>query len=216
MPVAKDITGQRFSRLVVLERAGSNKDGHAVWKCLCDCGEHTWAIGKLLRTGHTRSCGCLQKEIARKNKTTHGMAAKGRGKGTAYYSWLAMRQRCEQPNHSEYRYYGARGIKVCPEWSNYQTFVKDMGERPSAKHSIERIDNDKGYEPSNCRWATATEQSYNRRSTILIEYKGEVKNALEWSKETGFSPSLIVQRHRNGWPPEKIFTTPVQIHVQTR
>jgi hypothetical protein len=150
-----DITHQRFGRLTALSVAGRYaKDGQVQWLCRCDCGNTSTINGAILRSGHTRSCGCEKGFFA------HGHARRG-GETGAYKSWKAMMARCNNPAHSRSRYYSERGITVCERWFDFANFYADMGDRPKGK-SIDRIDNSKGYEPSNCRWATQQEQILNR------------------------------------------------------
>jgi hypothetical protein len=161
------MAGKRFGRLLVLKHCGL-VGGHATWLCACDCGNRVDVPGGSLRSGLTRSCGCLRREVhaaACRRRTKHGDTAGGRI-APEYYSYTAMLSRCTNPKHDDWRHYGGRGISVCERWrESYSAFLADMGRRPTLKHSIDRINPDGAYEPSNCRWATPSEQRNNRRAT---------------------------------------------------
>ena len=157
-----DLTGQRFGRLTVLHRDGSTSCRHAAWKCQCDCGEVRTICGKHLRSGNTKSCGCLNRELLSEGlATTHGMTRHGREAGV-YGSWRSMRERCQNSNATHYAYYGGRGVTVCERWESFENFLADMGPRPEGL-SLDRINNEGNYEPGNCRWATRKQQAHNRR-----------------------------------------------------
>ncbi len=156
MPKKVDIRGQRFGRLVALSPA-PNKGAFTQWNCRCDCGNEIVTYTNGLRSGHAKSCGCLQPETAAKTNLIHGQ-----GGTPTYFSWQAMIGRCTNPKHIAYPWYGARGITVCKRWRTFANFLADMGERPKGT-TLDRKDNEKGYEPGNCRWATRIQQDANRR-----------------------------------------------------
>jgi len=163
MTARSDLSGQRFGRLAV-EAYACTRAGRAVWLCRCACGASALVRGGDLRSGNTRSCGCFaldtQRAVGRSSAargTTHG-----RSRTPQYKAWAGMLQRCSNKNARAYKYYGARGIKACPRWFRFENFLADMGERPPGK-TLDRINNDGNYEPSNCRWATPKEQQANRR-----------------------------------------------------
>lgn len=158
----KNLTNKRFGRLKVLQFVRLSESGHNFWLALCNCG-----VVKEYQQSHliwetSKSCGCLRLELSKKRPTIHGQSRKHKGK--AYGSWEAMKQRCLNTNAANYKNYGAVGIKVCKSWKvSFKKFLKDLGNRPSGKHTLDRINPYGNYEPGNCRWATAKVQSNNTR-----------------------------------------------------
>lgn len=153
--------GKRFGKLVVVAEQGVNGSRAKTWKCHCDCGKTAAVAGSKLRAGHTKSCGCLVIEKVSKLNFTHGLSS-----APEYEVWQGMWARTSNPNHASYANYGGRGIKVCERWGSFENFLADMGTRPEAVHgrySIERVNNDGNYEPSNCKWADSLEQARNKR-----------------------------------------------------
>lgn len=173
MPSYINLIGQRFGRWTVISR-GANyvfPSGSTVprFLCRCDCGNEKEIKSQTLRDGTSKSCGCLnaevRKELCIKRNTTHGAAA--HGKSAEYKTWQNMLSRCRNPNCAGYRKYGARGIKVCERWDKFEHFLADMGEKPSANSSIERINPFGGYEPSNCCWIDKSQQPFNKTNTRI-------------------------------------------------
>ena len=143
------MVGKVFHRLTVVQYAGVDKWHRALWLCKCECGNMTTVKGTHLRNGGTFSCGCWQQK--------HGLST-----SLAYSSWCSMRNRCNNPNNIGYKWYGGRGITVCGRWMEFENFSADMGERPEGL-TLERINNEEGYYPGNCKWATPKEQANNQR-----------------------------------------------------
>ncbi len=202
-----DLSSKKYGRLTVLHRAGSNKHRHILWLCKCDCGTEKVVSGVLLKRGDVHSCGCLRKEITSKKFKKHGESVQA--EHTAEYrAWRSMINRCENPRVNSYKNYGGRGIKVCTRWRHsYGAFLKNLGRKPSEAHSLDRIDVDGGYFPSNCRWSDAKQQARNRRHNFLLTYKGETKTLAAWYEEGGL-PNLVLNRLRRGWNPHDAINTP--------
>ena len=201
----EDLTGRRFGRLTVIEFAGKTKDRKTTWNCLCDCGNEKIIIGKNLKNGNTKSCGCLHAEKF-KHKTH------GKRNTRLYRIWRNMLNRCELSSSSEYHRYGGRGITVCEEWHDFKIFYDWAISHGYADDlTIDRKNVNGNYEPSNCRWATQKEQVRNTRANRFLEYNGKIQCIADWEAETGISRSLIQQRiDKLGWSVEKTLSTPVR------
>lgn len=207
-----DLKGRRFGRLSVLEKGrtiGRPGRRKLLWECVCDCGNRLSVGGTDLKSGHTRSCGCIHTEELVARSKTHGHGGE-RGKRTRTYQiWAGMKQRCLNPANPSYKDYGGRGITLCERWITFEGFLADMGECPP-NHSIDRINNNKGYQPGNCRWATPTEQVRNVRSNIVITWRGETACLSEWAIKVGLPIHTLYMRVRHGWPTEKALTEPAR------
>jgi hypothetical protein len=191
----ENFLGLVFTRLTVTGPADSSKGGQAQWTCRCLCGREVVIRALLLKTGRTQSCGCLRAEItSARSKVIHKRhGATRNGVPTPEWSaWSGMRARCNNSAHKQYGHYGGRGITVCDSWNNsFETFLSDMGPRPSPLHSIDRINNNSGYCKENCRWATRTEQNNNLRTNHLVTIKGRTQTASQWSRELGVDRSVV-------------------------
>jgi hypothetical protein len=197
----EDLTGKRFGQLMVIKLIES-KDGRIYWLCLCECGNETRVSTSQLKSMRTKSCGCLRRTAG---------AIHGNCKLPEYAVWCAMKARCNNKNNKAYANYGGRGIRVCQSWSiSFQSFISDMGNRPSSQHSLERIDNNLGYSPENCRWATRHDQNRNSRHNVFLTYKGETLCIKDWAKKLSLKPGLIQHRIKIGWSVECALNTPVR------
>ncbi len=207
MSALQDLTGRRFGRLLARQISETRRGGRISWDCLCDCGNSFVATAKSLKNGNTSSCGCFRREVTGKSRRTHG-----RSHDSMHSTWLAMNDRCCNPNTPTYAYYGGRGIKVCDRWrgtNGFLNFVADMGERPAEGMTLDRIDNDGGYEPGNVRWATRDEQASNNRRNRFVTYQGATKTLSQWARHFGFRPQIFIGRLRIGWDFERAALTPV-------
>ena len=201
----KDLVGQVFERLTVIEYIGRNNLGKNVWKCLCQCGTYKNIVQGSLITGLTRSCGCLYKET-RQGRRVHGKC------GTSIYIiYNNMIRRCYNIKDNHYHNYGGRGIKVCDRWlESFQNFYDDMGDPPSKDHSLDRIDNDGDYCPENCRWADNITQANNKTDTKYVDYEGERVPLSILCRKKNVPYKLIYDRLRWGWDLDKALNTPVR------
>lgn len=205
MPSFRNIAGQRLGRLSVIDF--EKRNGKTYWKCRCDCGKTTSVIsGALTRSNKpTRSCGCLAIEKAKETKSNlkHGHATGGK-RSKLLRTWDGIMRRCYATQSKSYKHYGGRGILVDPRWHDFATFVADMGEPPSPRHSVDRIDNNRWYGPDNCRWATQVEQTRNSRQCRMVEIGGVSKPISVWAEEAGLPYSTVYGRiAKLGWPPDR-------------
>ncbi len=208
MPKLIDLSGQKFGKLTVIVRITNVNSKQIKWLCDCDCGQTTTVQRGNLKNGHTQSCGCLRKEKGIVNNTQHGHYKNGQQPIT-YSSWAKVIQRCANSNNKDYHNYGGRGITMCKRWLKFENFLEDMGEPPAGK-SIDRIDNNKGYYKSNCRWATRKQQNRNKRNNRLITFNGKTQCLPAWAEETGINIRTLWSRINRGWSTEKTLTTPVR------
>jgi len=162
-----ELTNQRFGRLFVSKKIGLDKRKYVLWECKCDCGNVIATTSPNLVSGKSKSCGCLGAENRLKAVTKHG-ATKNNKRTPEYSIWSGIKNRCNNKNNISYKNYGGRGIKLCERWNVFANFLADIGSRPSKDHSIDRIDPNGNYEPSNCRWATTKEQAANRRKKVFV------------------------------------------------
>lgn len=203
----KDIKGERFGLLTVHERAGSDRLGNAMWRCTCECGGQSIVSTHNLKRGHTKSCGCLQKESV----TTHS------GTGTRLYRiWEGMKRRCYEITHAHFKDYGGRGITVCDEWLRSFEAFRDWALANGYRDdlTIDRKDNDGPYSPDNCHWATHKAQQNNMRSNRAITYKGETRTLAQWAELAGINKKTLQYRLNNGWSVEQAITTPTKGAIQ--
>lgn len=202
--------GERFGRLMALHllpRTGKGSGNCPRWYCICECGNTFVTIAGSLRNGGTRSCGCLARELKEAGgpRRTHGQS------GSAEHgSWRGMLGRCRNPTDKKYPRYGGRGIQVCERWLSFENFLADMGQKPSLRHSLDRIDNDGNYEPGNCRWATDIEQANNRPVAKLLTYNGQTKPLGIWARELGIGIWALRRRLLNGWAVERALSEAVR------
>lgn len=188
MPSFKDLSGLRFGRLLVL-RHHQDPRANTRWLCKCDCGQECVVVGSHLSSGHTESCGCKRKEVTSARARRHGLADT-----PTYYTWQHMIGRCVSPGDPAFQSYGGRGISVCERWLRFDSFLADMGVRPPGM-TLDRIDNNKGYSPENCRWASRKTQNNNTRRNIVVETgDGSRMTLKEFSERTGQNYGTVKSR----------------------
>lgn len=193
----ESVVGVRFGRFVVTDLVF--REGRSYCVCRCDCGNIKDVRAARLKSGKSTSCGCFRTQRIKETKLIHGHS-----RTPTYGVWKSMKSRCCDINNKRY---GGRGIRVCDRWQSFEAFFEDMGERPSADHSIDRINNDGDYEPGNCRWAIESVQKRNTSRNRLLTVNGQTLAIVDWAKRVGISAPAIVGRLNRGWPLEKALTT---------
>jgi hypothetical protein len=182
---------QRYGQLQFIEDAGQNKHGQKLLRLICDCGKECVKLASAVRTGRTKSCGCLARS---------GLSNLRHGKrhSRVYNVWCNMKARCSNKQHPAYQNYGGRGIGVASEWQSFENFLQDVGEPPSPKHTLDRINNNGHYEPGNVRWTSRAVQSRNNRSNILVTIGDTTKCLHDWCDDYQISPGSVYRRLANG------------------
>lgn len=195
-----DITGQKYGMLTPVKYLGKSQ-----WLCKCECGNLSVHSSVHLKHGDVKSCGCMTEVWREKSRGFHQES-----KTRLYNIWSSMKQRCYNPKNQGYKWYGARGIKVCDEWMDYLGF-RDwaLSSGYSDDLTLDRLDSDKEYCPGNCRWATYAEQENNKRNNKYIEFDGKRLTYSQWARETGLSKEAIRRRMLSGWSAEDCLTTPI-------
>lgn len=200
--MGKIIVGNKYDRLLVTAKLVGDR-----FDCLCDCGKEVSRSRWTLQSNQKKSCGCWRIEMIVERCTTHG-----KSHTLTHRSWGYMRSRCLDPNSSSYSYYGGRGVTICKQWDSFEQFLKDLGPRPKGK-TLDRIDPNGNYEPSNCRWATRREQCWNKRNSRIVTAFGESKILEEWARDPRavVGSKCIGNRIARGFTPEQSITTPGQL-----
>lgn len=209
-----DITGRKYGLLTALHRVENGPRGHPRWACACECGQQTTAYAFQLKSRkRLQSCGC-----AVKSRKPRPPKAERVTDIPEYRIWNGIMQRCHNPKRDNYPWYGGRGIRVCERWHDFRKFLEDIGARPSLQHTIDRIDSDGHYEPSNCRWATKDQQSSNTRRNVYVTLDGERMTLMQASdKVRVVSYTTALTRIRSGWDPhEALHTPPVTSYYRQR
>jgi hypothetical protein len=192
----KDLTGQKFGKVTAITKVPTPKNSStrsARWLCRCDCGKEFVTISNSIVSGRTKTCGCS----AGQHQITHGKT-----KTPEFKLWLAIKERCGNPNHKAYTNYGGRGIFICDRWLNFQNFYDDMCPRPAKNLQLDRIDNNIGYSKENCRWVTQQENLRNKRNNFIVTLHGKTMTAAEAAQIIGLSRSGVINRIKSGIPLE--------------
>lgn len=196
--------GWRRQMAEVIAELPRNRFGERVWLVRCDCGNEQQVAQTKVK--HKVSCGC------RRSPRSHGFAAKDKSARPPEYGvWCDIKKRCSNPKHRRFKDYGGRGISVHPRWAtSFLAFLEDMGRRPSSLHEIDRVDNDRGYEPGNCRWVTASENCSNKRNNVLLTHDGRTQTMAQWSREVGITEKQLRARIKLGWSHSDALTKPLK------
>ena len=203
-----DLTGQKFGRLTVLSRTDNNKHRQVMWLCQCKCGNFIVVRGYRLKDGHTKSCGCLNKEQAIINVSKHHSHKLSNTR--LYQTWQNIKKRCLNYKDKNYKNYGGRGIEICNEWLNPNNFFKwALNNGYSDNLTIDRIDNNKGYTPNNCRWTTLKTQANNKRNNHLLTFKGKTKTMIQWADKFKINYYTLSTRLKRNWTTERALTEQV-------
>ncbi len=212
-----DLTGKRFERLTVIDRDISRNKGSSFWNCICDCGEKRSVSSQKLRSGHTKSCGCLKDEKAKIRLTVHGLTVSNKRRDELNI-YCKMKKRCYDVSDPAYDRYGGRGIAVCSRWLNgergetgFACFMADMGPRPSRSYSIDRKDNGGPYCPENCHWATAEQQARNTRTYRRVSYGGRTMGIHDACRVAGIPYANVRSRLSKGWTVERALSQPLGV-----
>lgn len=200
LPPASTLVGKTQGLWTVLAVAKTRRTGPYVL-CRCACGKEREIYAYTIHTGKNLGCQSCRSHRRRTSKSLMG--------SDLYSTWANMMSRCHSPTNRKWNYYGGRGITVCERWHSSENFIKDMSPRPSSKHSLDRIDNNKGYSPENCRWATHRVQCRNKRNNKIITFEGVERPLWEWAEKLNISPKTIKSRLRLGWCAERALSTPV-------
>lgn len=190
-----DLSGQKYNKLLIVERRGSDQLGHTLWLCKCDCGNYKICRGDKVKTGGIKSCGCNNRQ------SSHGLC-----NHRLYTIFSRMKDRCYNKNASNYKYYGARGIKICDDWLTdfIRFYAWSMENGYKGNLTIDRIDVNGNYEPDNCRWVTHLEQQHNKTNSVILDYNGKSLCISEWAQVLNISASTLYARFHQGLPVEQI------------
>lgn len=209
MSIRLELLGKRFGYLIVKRYSHTNKHRNAIWECLCDCGKTTFLRSAVLRNGHTRSCGCLRRDLVSRRNKKHGLCSE-----RIYRIWQDMKKRCYDKNWRQYKDWGGRGIKVCGEWRDdfisFYNWAIANGYKDNL--TIERIDNDGNYEPDNCTFIEFKKQSKNRRNVHLLTFRNKTMCLSEWAKRLKVPYERIRRRYAQGWSARDIILKPKQVN----